>query len=83
MSRVIELTQRALKNDKDDITRLIKPILGAKVIQGERQTKTEKDFVEIDMNFSKGVIRDGYDAIAENMIFMEQANNFAVCSLKE
>lgn len=74
-SRIIELTQRALKNDKDDITRLIKPILGAKVIQGERQTKTEKDFVEIDMNFSKGVIRDGYDAIAENMIFMEQANN--------
>jgi hypothetical protein len=75
VSRVIELTQRALKNDKDDITRLIKPILGAKVIQEERQTKTEKDFVEIDMNFSKGVIRDGYDAIAENMIFMEQANN--------
>lgn len=75
VSRVIELTQKALKNDKDDITRLIKPILGAKVIQGERQTKTEKDFVEIDMNFSKGVIRDGYDAIAENMIFMEQANN--------
>ena len=75
VSRVIELTQRALKNDKDDITRLIKPILGAKVIQGERQTKTEKDFVEIDMNFSKGVIRDGYDAIAENMIFMEQTNN--------
>lgn len=75
VSRVIELTQRALKNDKDDITRLIKPILGAKVIQGERQTKTEKDFVEIDMNFSKGVIRDGYDAIAENMIFIEQENN--------
>ena len=75
VSRVIELTQRALKNDKDDITRLIKPILGAKVIQEERQTKTEKDFVEIDMNFSKGVIRDGDDAIAENMIFMEQANN--------
>lgn len=75
VSRVIELTQRALKNDKDDITRLIKPILGAKVIQEERQTKTEKDFVEIDMNFSKGVIRNGYDAIAENMIFMEQANN--------
>lgn len=75
VSRVIELTQKALKNDKDDITRLIKPILGAKVIQGERQTKTEKDFVEIDMNFSKGVIRDGYDAIAENMIFMEQVNN--------
>lgn len=75
VSRVIELTQRALKNDKDDITRLIKPILGAKVIQEERQTKTEKDFVEIDMNFSKGVIRDGYDAIAENMFFMEQANN--------
>ncbi len=75
VSRVIELTQKALKNDKDDITRLIKPILGAKVIQGERQTKTEKDFVEIDMNFSKGVIRDGYDAIAENMIFMEQENN--------
>ena len=75
VSRVIELTQRALKNDQDDITRLIKPILGAKVIQEERQTKTEKDFVEIDMNFSKGVIRDGYDAIAENMIFMEQANN--------
>ena len=42
MSRVIELTQRALKNDKDDITRLIKPILGAKVIQGERQTKTKR-----------------------------------------
>ena len=75
VSRVIELTQKALKNDKDDITKLIKPILGAKVIQGERQTKTEKDFVGIDMNFSKGVIRDGYDAIAENMIFMEQVNN--------
>jgi hypothetical protein len=75
VSRVIELTQKALKNDKDDITKLIKPILGAKVIQGERQTKTEKDFSEIDMNFSKGVIRDGYDAIAENMIFMEQVNN--------
>jgi hypothetical protein len=75
VSRVIELTQKALKNDKDDITKLIKPILGAKVIQGERQTKTEKDFAEIDMNFSKGVIRDGYDAIAENMIFMEQVNN--------
>lgn len=75
VSGVIELAQKALKNDKDDITRLIKPILGAKVIQGERQTKTEKDFVEIDMNFSKGVIREGYDAIAENMIFMEQANN--------
>lgn len=75
VSRVIELTQKALKNDKDDITRLIKPILGAKVIRGERQTKTEKDFVETDMNFSKGVIRDGYDAIAENMIFMEQENN--------
>ena len=75
ISKVIELTQKALKNDKDDITRLIKPILGAKVIQGERRTKTEKDFVEIDMNFSKAIIRDGYDAIAENMIFMEQTNN--------
>ncbi len=74
-SRAIELTQKALQNDKDDITRLIKPILGAKVIQGDRQITTEKDFVEIDMNFSKAVIRDGYDAIAENMIFMEQTNN--------
>lgn len=75
VSKVIELTRKALENDKDDISRLIKPILGAKVIAGDRRIKSEKDFVDVDMNFSKDVIRNGYDNIAESMIFMGQTNN--------
>lgn len=74
-SKAIELIQKALQNDKDDMTRLIKPILGSNTIHGNRQTKFEREFVDVDMNFSKNIIRDGYDAIAENMLFVEQTNN--------
>ncbi len=73
VSPAIELIQAALKNDDDDISRLIKPIITnsykERIVEQEQEVKTAE------MNSSKYAIRQGFDYLAANMTYIGQASN--------
>lgn len=72
-SPAIELIQNALKNDDDDISRLIKPIITnaykARIVDQEQANDTPE------MNISKHIIRTGFDNLTTNIAHIGQAEN--------
>ncbi|RJQ40109.1 MAG: hypothetical protein C4550_04170 [Nitrospiraceae bacterium] len=72
-SPAIELISDALKDDDDDISRLIKPILTSSY--KERISDIEVSPKSISLNSSKLAIRAGFDNLAANMRHTGQACN--------
>lgn len=72
-SVAIELLNEALKNDEDDISRLIKPILTS--TYKARISNIEPNITTIHMNKSKLAIRKGFDTLASNLKYTGQAEN--------
>jgi hypothetical protein len=72
-SPAIELISDALKDDDDDISRLIKPILTSSY--KERISDIEVNPKSISLNSSKQAIRAGFDNLAANLRHTGQARN--------
>lgn len=72
-SPAIELICNALKDDDDDISRLIKPILTSSY--KERISDIEVNPNSISLNSSKQAIRRGFDNLAANLCYTGQARN--------
>jgi hypothetical protein len=72
-SSAIELIREALKDDDDDISRLIKPILTSSY--KERIADIEVNPKSISLNSSKQAIRKGFDNLAANLLYTGQARN--------
>jgi len=72
-SLAIELINEALKNDEDDISRLIKPILTS--TYKARIANIEPNIETAHMNKSKLAIRKGFDTLASNLKYTGQAGN--------
>lgn len=74
ISPAVKLITDSLKRDDDDITRLMKPIITSKP---EKERKSLKDVQpsKKKLNFTERIIRKGFDALAENMVFTGQAKN--------
>ena len=72
-SPAIDLISNALKDDDDDISRLIKPILTCSY--KERILDIEVKAESISLNKSKLAIRNGFDNLAINMRYTGQATN--------
>lgn len=72
-SRAIELIKDALKDDDDDISRLIKPILTSSY--RERISGIEVTPKSTSLNNSKLAIRTGFDNLAANMQHTGQASD--------
>ena len=67
-SKAIEVIEKALKNDDDDITRTIKPIIAGKS-DSERKYRRDISVEEIDYTIAPDTIltvRRGFDCLAEN-----------------
>ncbi|MEG6521381.1 hypothetical protein [Desulfotomaculum sp. 1211_IL3151] len=74
-SPAIELIKAALKDDDDDISRLIKPILTSAYKDKERILDVEINIQSISLNSSKQAIRKGFDNLTANMHYTGQARN--------
>lgn len=74
-SPAIELIKTALKDDDDDISRLIKPILTSAYKDKERILDVEVNPKTITLNSSKQAIRDGFDNLTANLLYTGQACN--------
>ena len=72
-SAAIELLNEALKNDEDDISRLIKPILTSSY--KARISNIEPNISDVHMNKSKLAIRKGFDTLTGNLKYTGQAEN--------
>ena len=72
-SPAIELICDALKDDDDDISRLIKPILTSSY--KERISEIEVSPKSISLNSSKQAIRKGFDNLAANLLYTGQSSN--------
>lgn len=75
VSPAIELIKAALKDDDDDISRLIKPILTSSYKNKERIFGVEINPHSISLNSSKQAIRKGFDYLAANLRYTGQARN--------
>ena len=73
VSPAIELIREALKDDDDDISRIIKPILTSSY--KERIVDIEINPKNITLNSSKQAIRRGFDNLAANLLYTGQACN--------
>lgn len=72
-SLAIEILNDALKNDEDDISRLIKPILTS--AYKARISNIEPNISTVYMNKSKLAIRKGFDTLASNLKYTGQTEN--------
>ncbi len=74
ISPALELMRKALQQDDDDITRLIKPII-IREPETERIKQIQLEKTSITINKSKQVIRAGFDRLAKNILVLGQAEN--------
>lgn len=76
-SNAIELINNALKDDNDDLTKIIKPIIiySDKRIQGGISERREVEFDKRDLDACKLAIRTAFDNLAINMKAFGQSNN--------
>lgn len=74
-SPAIELIKTALKDDDDDISRLIKPILTSAYKDKERILDVETNQKTITLNSSKQAIRNGFDNLTANLLYTGQSHN--------
>lgn len=80
-SPIIPLIQKALENDNDDVTSLIKPIIAFPSEKEKRNIAGMTYFEEADISWDscKQVIRDGFDQLAINIEHTgEQKNSLLV-----
>lgn len=73
VSPAIKMIRDALKDDNDDISRLIKPILTN--LSEERIRDIEIHPKQLTLNSSQRSIRLGFDNLAANMKYTDQASN--------
>ena len=73
-SPALELLRTALRQDDDDITRLIKPIIIRKP-EAERIKKVQLEPTSNSLNKSKQAIREGFDRLAKNIVLLGQAED--------
>jgi len=73
-STAIDIIRKALENDKDDITKLVKPII-AFPSANEKRTILPIDYCTIPLDSCKKTIRLGFDNLANNMTFTGQSKN--------
>lgn len=69
-SKAIEVIDKALKNDDDDITRTIKPIIASKS-DNERKVSKDPSIEVIDYTIAPGTVvtvRKGFDCLTENCV---------------
>lgn len=74
VSPAIGLIKDALKDDDDDISRILKPIITSKP-ESERIIRKEPRSHDIILNKSKEIIRQGFDNLAFNITYTGQAQN--------
>lgn len=76
-SPIIALLQRALNNDSDDITRLVKPIIAFPSEKAKRNVGSViyPDNSEISWDSIKQAIRNGFDQLAANIQKIGEAKN--------
>lgn len=76
-SPIITLLQKALNNDSDDITRLVKPIIAFPSEKEKRNVSgvIYPDDSEISWDSIKQAIRDGFDQLAANIQKIGEAKN--------
>lgn len=95
-SEIIDLINTALREEDDDLTKLIKPIISGSPLKDNitRINKLDhiefKDNKEIDWNETKAIIREGFDNLAKNMkasgeyknslLVLERVVNFSLFS---
>jgi hypothetical protein len=76
-SPVISLIQKALENDNDDVTNLVKPII-AFPSEKEKRNKSSVDYLD-DSNTTwdscKQIIREGYDRLSANLEITGESKN--------
>lgn len=76
-SFAIDIIQKALKNDKDDVTSLVKPIIAFPSEKGKRNAMGVNYFDEIDISWDpcKQIIREGFDQLAKNVEIIGESKN--------
>lgn len=65
ISPAVTLIEEALRDDDDDLTRIVKPLIVRKP-EAERIKRSELEHNEIIWNASKEIIRKGFDCLAKN-----------------
>ncbi len=65
ISPAVSLIEAALRDDDDDLTRIIKPLI-VRQPEAERIKRSEPEHNEIIWNESKQIIRKGFDCLAQN-----------------
>ena len=80
-SKAIELIKIALKNDNDDLTRLIKPIIAHKIksdASGKHYADVDErysEYREFELDSCQRTIRKAFDNLASNMGLLGQSRN--------
>lgn len=79
-SPLIKLLQETLAYDKDDITKLVKPIIAlpSKEARVEHCEPTYIDDIESAWDSCKETIRNGFDQLAQNLIHIGESSNALV-----
>lgn len=77
VSSALELMTAALKNDSDDITRLVMPIIGLPTESTRRNLGDgiSLSFDKLKWNSMLETIRKGFDRLADNIRYIGEANN--------